>query len=568
MIIRCPRCEHSRSVNPESIPDSAELATCPKCQHRFRFRVLEQQPNRTPAHILPASSPADIWDAVDSLHRHWQSQLVVDMSGPWDLPVGTPVAYSSDDNYAGSAGVLLTGTPEAYGNIADAAFPVAATPGKTAGGGLYSGGPLFSGTSSPDDIFGQPFLEKDAVTATEPVAGAHASVPGTAEKGKEEAAATLRKAASAQSPAEIPPPAVPPPPASVIPVPVALPFPVSAPPAPIPTAPPLPADTAPVVSVAPPFAGSVPPVQSPGIPPSPETIPSIVVAAAAPAVEHIPPGERAETFAAVSGSSPSVVFAGASMASQVFSGKRDEFPAAVSEPAAPYTETASTEERVERDLRMLRDDTERPSRDLGRLEDISRDVSRSYHESVPVPWESGEQFGKIRPFISTIKGIMFDAVALFKGIVPGEPLSHAYLFFLLQAYIAIICTMVWGQAARNFLQMSSTQARLALPVLLLMTPLALGVTQMLMAGWINTLVRFTAPAKANFSRVFKMIGYAASPLVLCIIPFVGPVAAAAWFFVGLVVACRHGLGLGWTASLSFPVPPGALFITGMIWFFL
>ncbi|MDL2316971.1 zinc-ribbon domain-containing protein, partial [Desulfovibrio sp. OttesenSCG-928-A18] len=40
MIIRCPQCEHARSIPESRVPPRAEVATCPKCGQRFRFRTL------------------------------------------------------------------------------------------------------------------------------------------------------------------------------------------------------------------------------------------------------------------------------------------------------------------------------------------------------------------------------------------------------------------------------------------------------------------------------------------------------------------------------------------------
>ena len=53
MIIRCPHCEHTRSIPESKIPPTAALATCPKCKNRFRFRavrpVTEPESSELPA---------------------------------------------------------------------------------------------------------------------------------------------------------------------------------------------------------------------------------------------------------------------------------------------------------------------------------------------------------------------------------------------------------------------------------------------------------------------------------------------------------------------------------------
>ncbi len=85
MQIRCPQCEYSRNIDEKKIPSTSEFATCPKCKHRFRFRVFEKPkaaaPVQSPApERQPQSGPTqpttarDIWDAVDDLHQRWKSE--------------------------------------------------------------------------------------------------------------------------------------------------------------------------------------------------------------------------------------------------------------------------------------------------------------------------------------------------------------------------------------------------------------------------------------------------------------------------------------------------------------
>lgn len=41
MLISCPKCHFKRHVDEKQIPESATLATCPKCQNKFRFQDPE-----------------------------------------------------------------------------------------------------------------------------------------------------------------------------------------------------------------------------------------------------------------------------------------------------------------------------------------------------------------------------------------------------------------------------------------------------------------------------------------------------------------------------------------------
>ncbi|MBQ4133580.1 MAG: zinc-ribbon domain-containing protein [Desulfovibrionaceae bacterium] len=41
MLIQCPECSFSRTLDESKIPPTAQVATCPRCKARFRFRNLE-----------------------------------------------------------------------------------------------------------------------------------------------------------------------------------------------------------------------------------------------------------------------------------------------------------------------------------------------------------------------------------------------------------------------------------------------------------------------------------------------------------------------------------------------
>lgn len=60
MEIICPECQFSRSVPDAKVPPTAEMATCPKCGIRFRFRVLEEPAQDFMVHhddAAPAPAP-------------------------------------------------------------------------------------------------------------------------------------------------------------------------------------------------------------------------------------------------------------------------------------------------------------------------------------------------------------------------------------------------------------------------------------------------------------------------------------------------------------------------------
>jgi predicted Zn finger-like uncharacterized protein len=57
MNITCPKCGFGRTVNAEKLPTKAVMATCPKCQHRFKFREIPAE-HIEPETASPAQPPA------------------------------------------------------------------------------------------------------------------------------------------------------------------------------------------------------------------------------------------------------------------------------------------------------------------------------------------------------------------------------------------------------------------------------------------------------------------------------------------------------------------------------
>ncbi len=56
MLIRCPECGFERELDASQIPDSAVMATCPRCETRFRFRETVQ-PSAASGEAASAATP-------------------------------------------------------------------------------------------------------------------------------------------------------------------------------------------------------------------------------------------------------------------------------------------------------------------------------------------------------------------------------------------------------------------------------------------------------------------------------------------------------------------------------
>lgn len=81
MNITCPNCGFGRTVNEAKLPPKAVMATCPKCQHRFKFREIPGQPAAADAPQHEKSEPAP---------------AVAEGAGPGDAPASAAKAQSPE----------------------------------------------------------------------------------------------------------------------------------------------------------------------------------------------------------------------------------------------------------------------------------------------------------------------------------------------------------------------------------------------------------------------------------------------------------------------------------------
>jgi hypothetical protein len=251
----------------------------------------------------------------------------------------------------------------------------------------------------------------------------------------------------------------------------------------------------------------------------------------------------------------------------------------------PYSDGGpDPEERVEQDMRMLRDASpERPLRDLGTLREFSDPQNAgSSGQAAPdsqqypgftdnaIPWENPARNGWLRGFTATLHGVMFKGPEFFSGFNASGSLAPGYLFFLIMGYVTIISSLAWTQAAAILLPdlAPGLIGRVGLPILLLLAPIALGLMLLFVTGCIRITLRIFAPDQADFTVIYRIVSYAVAPFILSVVPFVGPPLGAIWFLVSLITGCRNSLGLSWPLAVLVPLPPALMLLFGLAWYFL
>ena len=547
MIIRCPHCEYARTIGSTKIPSTAEVATCPKCKSRFRFRTLEadEKPLPPPPQPPKEKAPADIWEAVDAMARNHdlppepaREPRRAAPPQPAEEPQQTPRRFAREPRPAPPERELRPSRPASPKREADAVQAV-----------------------SPDQKF------RPAARSSDAPQGKSADKKQQAAPEPRQSLMQRLRATLETKPAEAPPQA------DDRPTPPARETAFNAYTAPaqheaefdaysVPTAHEAEAPLAPAAYKAEPEAAyteaALPEYAAPA-PVAPEVAPPVFPAFITAKSEHEAPGD-AERFTAESAETAAPEEAA------------PKLPSAPAETPAvfPYADDDTPpEERVERDMRLLMETGERPSRDLGRIDEWGDDHGEHRNGGVGAPWEAPEVHGWFGGFKATVRQALLHPAAFFSGFSPGGSLTPPYLFFILQSYIAIVCTLIWRMATSAVLNDTAmfAPARFTLPILLLIAPLVVGLMILFCAGAARTFLRVTAPERADFPGIFKIICYSASAFVFCVIPFLGPIVGWVWFCTTLICGFRHGLGLSWSMACLTALLPAVLLPGSMAAFF-
>lgn len=501
MIIRCPHCEHTRSISESKIPSTAELATCPKCKHRFRFRTLRPPldenatktnaqsppPERPASRSGPAARPAapvqevirpqqafresaeqrDIWDAVDELHQRWEAQLdqhVTDVSLE-PLPDAAAPEHDFSDPAAASGAAAEPPLPEVHKH--DEAAPAGQEP------------------LPHSQVLPEPYQPESHRPASAPPRSAPIATP---QADPADTSATHEAHGAASTPVEPMPPAAP---------------------------------AAPAASAAPAAPAASAPER-----------PRFLYAEDGP-----DPEERVEQDLRMLHTTD------ASRPTRDL-GRLKEYPAGVE-----GGENGGNSENSENapDLLVLPGSGSGPDKEDGVPWERGGNRLRSFWATV-----RGSMFGG-PAFFAGISGA--------GSLAPGYLffLLMGYIGALgAWAWFAAAKLLIPDLAAHG-------PAATTLPALLLLGPAALGLILLFITGWVRLSLRLLAPDKADFGKIYKVVSYSVGPLILCIAPFVGPLLGAAWSLVALAVGCRGALGLSRPLAVCVPVPSAALVLGFAAW---
>jgi predicted Zn finger-like uncharacterized protein len=172
-------------------------------------------------------------------------------------------------------------------------------------------------------------------------------------------------------------------------------------------------------------------------------------------------------------------------------------------------------------------------------EEVAEEPSR-------IPWENLQEHGFFAGLFGTIRAVMFDPVRFFTSMPLGLGFHRPLVFYLLLAEIQIVAQLLWrmlgllpqtdgGSGSLLGLGLAGAGSLLILVLYpVLMTPVLF-----LSSGLNHLCLRLVGATHGGFEGTFKVISYASAPMILAVVPAVGPLAGVCWSLVCTFLGFRY-----------------------------
>lgn len=165
---------------------------------------------------------------------------------------------------------------------------------------------------------------------------------------------------------------------------------------------------------------------------------------------------------------------------------------------------------------------------------------------IEVPWERLDQYGFFQGFFQTIKAAMFNPTAFFQSmpVVGGtlKPLTFCLLIAELQAISQFLMLMVGGGlGSADATGMSGLFMGVGSFFMLVFYPLMYAALLYISAGANHLFLMLFQSASRGFEGTFRAVCYGSAPMILSLLPFIGPVIGGFWGLVTTIIAykCIH-----------------------------
>ncbi|SDB04259.1 hypothetical protein SAMN05660653_00201 [Desulfonatronum thiosulfatophilum] len=159
---------------------------------------------------------------------------------------------------------------------------------------------------------------------------------------------------------------------------------------------------------------------------------------------------------------------------------------------------------------------------------------------IEVPWERLDLHGFFPGMWETIKRAMLRPVGFFQAMPVGSGQIKPLIFYLLIAEFQIVLQMLWemtGVAPG----MAGEGEAMGINVLMLLVgyPAILTLLLYVMAVLVHSCLNLVGGATRGFEGTFRALTYGSAPMVMTIVPIIGPLIGAIWSLVVTFLGYKH-----------------------------
>lgn len=151
-----------------------------------------------------------------------------------------------------------------------------------------------------------------------------------------------------------------------------------------------------------------------------------------------------------------------------------------------------------------------------------------------VPWETLEESGFFPGFIETVKRAMLAPSAFFYKM-PLKGFVMPLAFFLMISVIQALATFIWNMAGIFPTAAQHDAGGLGMGVMglgsffiVIVYPIFMGIWLFIASGITHLFLTLFQAGKSGFEGTFRATAYGSAPMILGLLPFLGPLVGAVW----------------------------------------
>jgi hypothetical protein len=194
-------------------------------------------------------------------------------------------------------------------------------------------------------------------------------------------------------------------------------------------------------------------------------------------------------------------------------------------------------------------------------------VSESDPAPPPFPWPPAESDSVVDALVDTWRGAVLHPARFFAALPPRLRLGPVLLYYLVIGVVGAALQLFWAillpRPESTLLgEIIGTNVAATPLVEFLASPLYLLFSLYLAAGITHLLVLALVPQHRGFGTTLRVFAFAYSPVLLGVVPYLGPIAAFIWMTAISIVGIRvaHATTTGRAAGAVLVPIAAALFL--------